>query len=235
MKNLMRPLSEQDMDRLDEFLMDRIDEDAVESAEEEMDEGIFDISTLDGFFTAIVSGPNLIQPSKWLPAIWGDFEPEWASGAEFEEIVSLLVRHMNGITGMLIETPDKFEPIFMENEMNGRHNLIVDEWCEGYMLGVALDKAAWQVPDISQQLEAIALFGDEAGWDMLEQMTQEEVEQRQGLIAPAALHIHAYWYARRDSAPIPLKASHKVGRNDPCPCGSGKKFKKCCGTEPTLH
>ena len=22
----------------------------------------------------------------------------------------------------------------------------------------------------------------------------------------------------------------KVGRNDPCPCGSGKKFKKCCGT-----
>ncbi len=24
-------------------------------------------------------------------------------------------------------------------------------------------------------------------------------------------------------------AGHKVGRNDPCPCGSGKKFKKCCG------
>ena len=23
--------------------------------------------------------------------------------------------------------------------------------------------------------------------------------------------------------------SHKVGRNDPCPCGSGKKYKKCCG------
>jgi uncharacterized protein YecA (UPF0149 family) len=23
--------------------------------------------------------------------------------------------------------------------------------------------------------------------------------------------------------------SGKVGRNDPCPCGSGKKFKKCCG------
>jgi uncharacterized protein YecA (UPF0149 family) len=24
-------------------------------------------------------------------------------------------------------------------------------------------------------------------------------------------------------------ASQKVGRNDPCPCGSGKKYKKCCG------
>ena len=26
----------------------------------------------------------------------------------------------------------------------------------------------------------------------------------------------------------PTPASPKVGRNDPCPCGSGKKFKKCC-------
>jgi len=26
----------------------------------------------------------------------------------------------------------------------------------------------------------------------------------------------------------------KVGRNDPCPCGSGKKYKKCCGAV-TLH
>jgi uncharacterized protein YecA (UPF0149 family) len=25
-------------------------------------------------------------------------------------------------------------------------------------------------------------------------------------------------------------AEPKIGRNDPCPCGSGKKFKKCCGT-----
>ncbi len=25
---------------------------------------------------------------------------------------------------------------------------------------------------------------------------------------------------------------NKVGRNDPCPCGSGKKFKKCCGDKP---
>jgi preprotein translocase subunit SecA len=29
--------------------------------------------------------------------------------------------------------------------------------------------------------------------------------------------------------PAPVKAQKKVGRNDPCPCGSGKKYKKCCG------
>lgn len=38
-----------------------------------------------------------------------------------------------------------------------------------------------------------------------------------------------------DAPPIPdapveqAKAEHTAGRNDPCPCGSGKKFKKCCG------
>ena len=29
--------------------------------------------------------------------------------------------------------------------------------------------------------------------------------------------------------PSPVRAKNKVGRNDPCPCGSGKKYKKCCG------
>ena len=29
--------------------------------------------------------------------------------------------------------------------------------------------------------------------------------------------------------PKPIEAQNKVGRNAPCPCGSGKKYKKCCG------
>ncbi|MDR4890114.1 SEC-C metal-binding domain-containing protein [Fredinandcohnia sp. QZ13] len=29
--------------------------------------------------------------------------------------------------------------------------------------------------------------------------------------------------------PVPIRNENKVGRNDPCPCGSGKKYKKCCG------
>ena len=29
--------------------------------------------------------------------------------------------------------------------------------------------------------------------------------------------------------PEPVRAEEKIGRNDPCPCGSGKKYKKCCG------
>ncbi len=29
----------------------------------------------------------------------------------------------------------------------------------------------------------------------------------------------------------PIHADAEPGRNDPCPCGSGKKYKKCCGAE----
>ena len=44
----------------------------------------------------------------------------------------------------------------------------------------------------------------------------EFIEEEQPAPTPAA-----------PAAPAPAKG--KVGRNDPCPCGSGKKFKKCCG------
>jgi preprotein translocase subunit SecA len=32
-----------------------------------------------------------------------------------------------------------------------------------------------------------------------------------------------------DEKPAPVRAEAKPGRNEPCPCGSGKKYKKCCG------
>jgi len=36
------------------------------------------------------------------------------------------------------------------------------------------------------------------------------------------------WTLERDRA----AAMKTAGRNDPCPCGSGRKFKQCCGTTP---
>jgi SEC-C motif-containing protein len=41
---------------------------------------------------------------------------------------------------------------------------------------------------------------------------------------------HWYFVSGEGPAPKPVvRSAPKVGRNDPCPCGSGKKFKKCCG------
>jgi len=37
-----------------------------------------------------------------------------------------------------------------------------------------------------------------------------------------------------ESAGPRLNADQSIGRNDPCPCGSGKKFKKCCGAQAVV-
>ena len=67
---------------------------------------------------------------------------------------------------------------------------------------------------------------------------------RETLIAGAAAgttQIYRYFKAQRFLADDPLgnmpdflRMMPKIGRNDPCPCGSGKKFKQCCG-KITLH
>ena len=48
---------------------------------------------------------------------------------------------------------------------------------------------------------------------------QRRQEQQMQLLAGAA----------QSEAPKPVRTGAKIGRNDPCPCGSGKKYKKCCG------
>lgn len=49
-------------------------------------------------------------------------------------------------------------------------------------------------------------------------ITREELEKR----------LHSYQESRRQMALADQLTTGKVGRNEPCPCGSGKKYKKCC-------
>jgi len=68
---------------------------------------------------------------------------------------------------------------------------------------------------------------------LFEPMTREEHEAREREREEArrkALREQNLVYSAGDSAAAPAKREvAKVGRNDPCPCGSGKKFKKCHG------
>src|SRR5512143_3639020 len=93
----MEPLDEAEMDELDRFLRYRGNSGADDNYVEGRDEGILTLSELDGFFTAIVSGPKEIVPSRWLAAVWGDVEPQWQSKQAFEHVFALLSRHMNSI------------------------------------------------------------------------------------------------------------------------------------------
>jgi uncharacterized protein len=231
MDDLAQPLTDQELDRLDRLLLDRIDEDAVTHGK---DEGVLGVSELDGFLTAIVSGPITVAPSRWIPAVWGDFEPVWQELGEFEAILSLLVRHMNSIAEFLIEDPEEFEPMFMEHATDGGPVPVVDEWCEGYVRGVALTADAWTsgAPEVADLLAPIRAFTEGTNWLAHEIDEPQQVEKLRAAIAPNARAIHAYWlWLRAKDSPTAAsrrRDTPRVGRNDPCPCGSGKKYKKCC-------
>jgi len=66
-----------------------------------------------------------------------------------------------------------------------------------------------------QRAEEIISLCNERGWKVtvgIEPDKPEDISDIERLLNP----------------PTPIRAELKVGRNDPCPCGSGLKFKKCC-------
>ena len=199
------------------------------------DQSVLCFSELDGLLTAILSGPNLILPNIWLSAIWGrgDHAPKWSSEKEVERFVSLCFQHMNDIACRLYDTPSLFEPIFNEREVDGKRYVIAEEWCFGYMRGLSLDDWSGLPDKLQSSLEAIALHGLEKNFPLLDKMTPEQFEKSIILIEPAVLTLYQYWFSKRikdqPAKQIPARATEQqTGRNDPCPCGSGQKFKKCC-------
>lgn len=223
---LSEPLNDVEFEELDDLLL------SVEH-----DDAMLNVSEFDGFVTAVVSGPDMIMPSVWVPAVWGgeDNAPVWDSMEEYQFIFGLMIRHMNTTSATLMQDPAEYEPCFLESKVKGVTYWIVDEWCEGYMKGVELysDRSATS-PDMKSMLAPIHKFTLASDWDRSKEKDHGQIRQLQEQIAPAALAIHSYWLARR-SPPTPQSAPHtrvepKVGRNDPCPCGSGRKYKKCCGT-----
>ena len=196
---------------------------------------VVDVAELDGMLTALLSGPNDIEPSEWLVAMWGGqkYIPKWSSEREMDRFMTLTFQHMNDIAERLSEFPDQFDPLFGTQEMEGQEFTVVEEWCFGYMRGVALDD--WSALPQAQQpaLEAIALHGSEENFAKLDGFSPEQFEASIEAILPAALQLHDYWQEQRLAQPepapqVPYFAGEKVGRNDPCPCGSGKKYKQCC-------
>jgi uncharacterized protein len=157
----------------------------------------------------------------------------WQDERELQDILSLMMRHMNVIAGMLLETPEDFEPIYLERNVEGGSYTIVDEWCEGYWRGVRLAQEHWYGggEEIATLLAPILAFTGETNWRGHD-FTDAEAEKLQQAIVTNVRAIHAYWLARRSKdgeGTRPMRRSEpRVGRNDPCPCGSGKKYKNCC-------
>ncbi len=231
--DLSQPLSDAEFDELDQFLIS----DATP-------EECMDISMLDGFLTALVVGPNMLMPSQWLPAIYGETEGDpmaWESAEQAQHILGLILRHMNDIVWRLREAPDEYEPVIYEREQEGKTISIIDEWCFGFIKGVQVDAKAWaplfESDDEKAFILPIILYGTEGGWKELESKPElaDKHEQFAESLADCVLEIQEYWLTQRKTAMTLRREEPKIGRNELCPCGSGKKFKKCCGNLAKLH
>jgi len=232
MSDLSTPLKAKELAELEDALLNRFGEDEAHLAG---DEGILTVEELDGLLTAVVSSPVMIMPSHWFPAVWGDYPPVFETDAEVERVFTLMMRQLNGIAVALMDYPEEFEPLFEFREVGDQVFTIVDEWCEGYIRGIELARELGAALDAEAErlLLPIRAFTAAAGWPGHDLPEFEATEELQQSIAPNVRALHAYWLERRID-PVPSRSqpyqrsTPRVGRNDPCPCGSGKKFKKCC-------
>src|SRR5690606_16708186 len=124
----------------------------------------------------------------------------------------------------------QFEPMFGYIDVDGEGYTVVGEWRYGYMRGVSLTDWSALPEELKADLDVIALHGSEENSEKLDALSEEEYIASIERIQPAALRLYDYWSAnpQQPEAKKPIVNGTKVGRNDPCPCGSGKKFKSCC-------
>ncbi|WP_250494467.1 UPF0149 family protein [Caballeronia sp. GAWG1-1] len=228
-------LSDDELNQLDDFLAS-------------VGPNAMNVEMVDGFFAALACCPDLIKSSEWFPEIWNtDFE--FDSERQATEITGLLIRHWNVVVGELARTLDSshhYEPVLEEDE-SGVAN--ANDWAHGFIRGVGMRAESWSSllrDDTRARLLApvLALHHEHDDNRTLQSLSIEN-ETRDGLIGQMCENlstIYRFFEPQRKAraaglSPTPLKRLEpKVGRNDPCPCGSGRKYKQCCGGNlPTLH
>jgi uncharacterized protein len=198
------------------------------------------IEQLDGFFAALIAGPETVMPSEYYPEVFGGEMSEaceFGSFDEANEILGLMMRHWNKIASTL-HKGEIHVPLVCEDEKGELHG---NEWARGFMRGMHMRHDRW-----SELINDEKYGGSLTPMMMLYHEHDEDPDTRPDPITPdkreqviafmAAGLMNAYEYFRKEregdlgvDPPEPRRNAAKVGRNDPCPCGSGKKYKRCCG------
>ncbi len=221
------PAGPVDLETLDQFLMS-----------DASPENCMQLSDLDGFLTGIAIGPELVKPSEWLPAVWGGEEPVFDDAEQARTVIGAIMGRYNEILRVLDTDPEAYEPLFWENQDG---EVIAADWAEGFADAVRLRPEAWR--PLLEDREALVMLmpilalcgdADAEGGSPLELDPGEDADllaQAPELIPACVVGIDGFWKERRGQPKAgPGRAkSPKVGRNDPCPCGSGRKHKRCCG------
>ena len=174
-----------------------------------------------GFLTAVCTGPGVILPTAWIPEIMpeGAFDEDAAARAK----IDLLARLFGAVSETLRTNPEIICP---EPEKPAQEAV---DFCRGYVRGARMHET-WREDEIATKkllpFAALAKEDVEAIDEHGKPITDAEAwtATQRARLGSYVAGLHAYWQSKRQV----VNTTPKVGRNEPCPCGSGRKHKKCC-------
>jgi len=227
-----QPLSDAEFERVNEILGRFGDKRAM------------NLEQLDGFLAALLCGPDEVPQREYLREIWGDKmvnEDAFAAQPLLQDFVSLIMRHRDAIAHTL-RSGDVFTPLLFKDEQGVSRG---NDWANGFLRGMELRRKDWTplLDDDENGGSLVPIFALAHEHHPDPEMRSYEkpisAELREKLIvgmAAGMMKIYRYFKEQRSVAMPTVGDSTtyhrivpKVGRNEPCPCGSGKKFKQCCG------
>jgi uncharacterized protein len=207
----------------------------------------------DGYLTACVISPVPVHAHEWLQAIFGQSTlPICTDDSQQERLISLLRRRERDIALATAMAPqaltqeklflpligqvadaERITPYQLDEDGERLGDWACKDWARGFSLAMQDHPQSWlslaEKPQNAQMLAPVVLFSHGYNPD---QPAQQIDEHKLGIMLPLCIYaIRDFWHARKNApaAARHLRDDGKVGRNDPCPCGSGKKYKKCCG------
>jgi uncharacterized protein len=218
--------------------MDRWDE--LEQALLDLGDQAMVLEEFDGFVAGLLVCPELIPGGEWIATAFGfnGRQSPFKDIAHANAMLALAQDYYNSVVFTLMDHPEAYSPRLPIDVANG--DVIWELWIDGFAAAVDLRPEAWKTLLQGEGEPAIAMTGMMM---LIEAARGEEpdvgLSARLGAAAPTmipewvvTLHEHrlaTYEPPSFADQPNPFAGTPKVGRNDPCPCGSGRKYKHCCG------
>ena len=202
---------------------------------------------LDGYLTGVIVSPSFIPPSRWMAGLWGSEEPASgndAQAAQIESVLGAVSGCYNGLTRQIEQSLRRLEaskvcdyrPAFQPVEGKPPQDAIT-AWVRGFWRAMSLSPNDWSglIEDKRTQVLMVPFVGfmkviEDKDFEPLPDI-DERLDEAAAAIPRAILLLRKIAEIRA-ARPSHVSEGHlaKVGRNEPCPCGSGKKFKRCCGS-----
>ncbi|HET7650245.1 MAG TPA: UPF0149 family protein [Gammaproteobacteria bacterium] len=220
----------------------------------ERPQGTLRYCELAGFLFAVACSPEMVQMSEWIPVIFNDKEASFETLEEAQEILPLIMGLYNHANNGVLDGKPELPPLCTVRSpaiANLEPDAPLSQWARGFMEGYDWLKNIWDaysVPDLDEvlgtNLMVLTFFTSRNLAEAYRKESREKKEvslERMAEIVlrnlPDAMREFAYigrslYQAGLEKAsaekPEPAR-SVKIGRNELCPCGSGRKYKHCCG------